>query len=114
VGGGETATAAVRNAMRTAAAQSPAWTKGVEGGAVEERARHFGVDEGDEVKKGNDGGRCLLWRPGGAGGEEKGQGSGSGGATRRHSTMGPDRQWEREARGPTREKKRSGPNPDEL
>jgi hypothetical protein len=35
-------------------------------GVVEERARHSGVDEGDEAKKGNGGGRRLLWRPEGA------------------------------------------------
>jgi hypothetical protein len=45
-------------------------------GAVEERAWQSGVDEGDKAKKGNGGGRRLLWRPGGAGGEEKGLGSG--------------------------------------
>jgi hypothetical protein len=28
------------------------WMGGVEGGAVEERTRHVGVDEGDGVKKG--------------------------------------------------------------
>jgi hypothetical protein len=43
-------------------------------GAVEERAWQSGVDEGDKAKKGNGGGRRLLWRPGGAGGEEKGLG----------------------------------------
>jgi hypothetical protein len=41
---------------------------------VEERVRHSGVDEGDGAKKGNGGGRHLLWRPDGVGGEEKGQG----------------------------------------
>jgi hypothetical protein len=35
-------------------------------GVVEERARHSGVDEGDGAKKGNGGGRRLLWRPEGA------------------------------------------------
>jgi hypothetical protein len=43
-------------------------------GAVEERVQQSGMDEGDTVKKGNGGGRRLLWRPGGAGGEEKWQG----------------------------------------
>jgi hypothetical protein len=43
-------------------------------GVVEERERHSGVVEGDGVKKGNDGGQRLLWRPSGTGGEEKGRG----------------------------------------
>jgi hypothetical protein len=50
------------------------WIGGIEGGAVEERARHSGVDEGDGAKKGNIGGpACFMvarWR----GREEKGQG----------------------------------------
>jgi hypothetical protein len=50
------------------------WTGGVEGGAVEERVWHSGVDKGDGVKKWNGGGRRLLWWPSGAGKEEKGQG----------------------------------------
>jgi hypothetical protein len=41
---------------------------------VEEIARHSGVDVRDGVKKGNGSDRRLLWRPGGAGEEEKGQG----------------------------------------
>jgi hypothetical protein len=40
---------------------------------VEERAWHSGVDEDDGAKKGNIGGRSLLWRPGGEGEEEKGR-----------------------------------------
>jgi hypothetical protein len=43
-------------------------------GAVEERVWHSGVDVGGRAKKGNDGGRHLLWRPSGVGGEEKRQG----------------------------------------
>jgi hypothetical protein len=58
-------------------------------GAVEERVQHSGVDEGHRAKKGNGGNRRLLWRPGGTGGEEKGQGSGSGGTTWRSSAVGP-------------------------
>jgi hypothetical protein len=58
--------------MRTTVARSPAWMRGIEGGAVEERAWHSGVDEGVKAKKGNSDGRCLLWWPDGAGGEEKG------------------------------------------
>jgi hypothetical protein len=45
------------------------------GRAVEERVWHSGMDEGDGAKKGNGGGRRLLWRPSGAGEEEKGRGS---------------------------------------
>jgi hypothetical protein len=159
-GGGETATAEVGNAMRTVAAQSPMWMRGVEGGAVEERARHSSVDEGDGAKKGNDGGRRLLWRPGGTGGEKKGRGAVAGvprGAVRpwglaptvrwhpdrvpvyrdpavacaddalRSSRggghrvagawglagSGRERRVGARARGPSREKKRSGPSLDE-
>jgi hypothetical protein len=50
-------------------------TKGIEGGAVEERTRHTGVDKRDGAKSGTGGGRRLLWRPGGAA-EGKGRGSG--------------------------------------
>jgi hypothetical protein len=50
------------------------WIGGIEGGAVEERTRHSGVDEGDGAKKGNIGGPMYFmvarWR----GREEKGQG----------------------------------------
>jgi hypothetical protein len=42
---------------------------------VEERARHSGVDKGDGAKKGNGGGRRVLWRPGGAAERKKGRGS---------------------------------------
>jgi hypothetical protein len=42
--------------------------------ALEERARHSGMNEGDRAKKGNGGGQRILWWPGGAGGKEKGQG----------------------------------------
>jgi hypothetical protein len=65
------ATTAVRNAMRVAVARSPAWMRGVKGRALEERVRHSGMDEGVGAKKRNDVGRRLLWRPGGACGEEK-------------------------------------------
>jgi hypothetical protein len=42
--------------------------------ALEERARHSGMNEGDRAKKGNGGGQRILWWPGGTGGKEKGQG----------------------------------------
>jgi hypothetical protein len=41
-----------QNAMRTTAARSLAWMRGIEGGAVEERVWHSGVDEGIEAKRG--------------------------------------------------------------
>jgi hypothetical protein len=50
------------------------WTGGVDGGGGGGESMAVSVDEGDKAKKGNDGGRRLLWRPGGAGGEEKGLG----------------------------------------
>jgi hypothetical protein len=38
--------------MTTMVARSPAWMRGIEGGAVEERVWHSGVDEGIEAKRG--------------------------------------------------------------
>jgi hypothetical protein len=76
VGGGvgETTTTAVRNAVRIAAARSPAWMRGIERGGSGGESMTLGRGRGDMAKKGNGGGRCILWRPGGAGGEEKGRG----------------------------------------
>jgi hypothetical protein len=56
------------------------WTGGIEGEAVEERAWHLGVDKGDGVKKGNGGGRRLLWWLGGA---TEWEGAGGSGVQRR-------------------------------
>jgi hypothetical protein len=65
------------------------WMGGVEGGAVEERTRHVGVDEGDGVKKGGRAAPFMAarWRSrekgaggsgveGGVGGELRPRGAG--------------------------------------
>jgi hypothetical protein len=78
-----------QNAMRTTTAQPPVWMRGIEGGAVEERARHSGVDEGIEVKRGPTAADAFYGSPVARAERKKGRGVWQWSSTRRRLAVGP-------------------------